>query len=223
MVQRMSENLPHHTENAATSSVVLECRDLCVERGGRRVLEGISLALVEGQALIVRGANGAGKSTLLRTLAGFITPVSGTLTWRDENALDNRAALQDQVHYLGHQDPIKLVLSVHDNLSIWTGILGDDCNIDGALEWFGLAHLANTPARYLSAGQRRRLALARMVAIQRPLWLLDEPSVSLDRLAAGQLEILIDNHRKTGGIVVVATHGEIDIDRAHTITLEAQA
>src|SRR5262249_56219955 len=148
----------------------------CV-RGGREVFRGLSFSVDTGEALLVTGPNGAGKSPLLRMVAGLLRPQQGRLEFE---GCDSELTLGEQVHYLGHQDALKPSLSVRENLGFWTALLGGKRNqIDLALAAIGLDGLAQLPATYLSAGQRRRLAVARLLAVERPIWLLDDPTSPL--------------------------------------------
>jgi heme exporter protein A len=187
------------------SAVELACR-----RGGRDVFTDISFAVSSGEALIVTGRNGAGKSSLLRTIAGLLHAAQGRLTLEDG---DPELSIGEQAHYLGHQDAIKPSLSVAENLHFWAGFFGapsDD--VEGPLAAVGLATLATLPAAYLSAGQRRRLSIARLVAAKRPIWLLDEPTSALDTAAQSRLTELMRAHLTGGGFIVAATHGPIGLD-----------
>ena len=190
---------------------------LVVTRGGRQVLDGVSLAISGGGALSVVGPNGAGKSTLLRTLAGLIRPVSGSVAF-EEDANDD-AEPRERMHLLGHQDAVKSGLSVARNLSFVRDLLGGDGDVQSALERVGLGALADLPGGVLSAGQKRRLALARLIAAPRPVWLLDEPTAALDSAGQALLISLVEEHRARGGAVVAATHLELGFANADTLTL----
>ncbi len=192
---------------------------LSCDRGGRRVFSGLDATLSPGDALVLRGPNGSGKSSLLRVLAGFIRPVEGALRWNGEDVWGDIDNYQSCIHYVGHLDGVKPVLSVRENISLWSALMDDAMDVGDALTHFGLGNLADLPAKYLSAGQRRRLNLARLGAARRPLWLLDEPAVSLDARSVIQLEELIASHRRTGGIVIVATHTELHVDHAEEIDM----
>lgn len=189
----------------------LDVRDLDCVRGGRPVFGGLSFAVASGEALAVTGRNGAGKTSLLRIVAGLLQPSGGTITL-EGGAAD--ATLAEQAHYLGHRDALKPSLSVAENLGFWRDFLGkasDDGDLSADLAAVGLDHAADLPAAYLSAGQRRRLSFARLRAVRRPLWLLDEPLSALD--AAGQALVadLMTAHLATGGLIVAATHGPLGI------------
>ncbi len=198
---------------------MLDVRDLACIRGGRSVFAGVAFSLKSGEALVLRGPNGSGKSTLMRLLAGFLSPAAGTILWAGADVGSNLAEHRARLHYVGHADAIKSLLSVRENLA-FTCALNGAANgaLERGLQSFDLEALADTPARFLSSGQRRRLGLARLVAGDRPLWLLDEPGVGLDVASRSRLEQAIERHRRRGGIVVVATHGDVEV--ADTLTLE---
>jgi heme exporter protein A len=187
------------------------------------VFAGVSFALVPGDALLLRGPNGSGKSSLLRMMAGFLRPAAGRLAWHGASIEIDLATHRRQLCYLGHADAVKGVLTVRENLALAVA-LGDGApeRIEGALERFDLTVLAQTPARYLSAGQRRRLALARLLTSHRPLWLLDEPGVGLDAANRARLERVIAEHRAQGGMVALATHGDTTIGEAVELELGAE-
>jgi len=187
----------------------------CV-RGGRPVFAGLSFALAGGEALMVTGPNGAGKSSLLRVIAGLLRPVSGSLSL---NGGESDASVGEQAHYLGHADALKPALTVRENLSFWASYLGGGGAIDVALDAVGLARLADLPAMFLSAGQRRRLAIARLVAVKRKLWLLDEPTAALDASAQKKLAELMSEHLASGGLIVAAAHGPIGLARARELAM----
>ncbi|HLH89566.1 MAG TPA: heme ABC exporter ATP-binding protein CcmA [Xanthobacteraceae bacterium] len=204
----------------------LEGRDLACVRGGREVFTGLSFTVAAGEALAVTGPNGAGKTTLLRLIAGLLEPARGQLELT-EGACDT--ALAEQAHYLGHRDALKPALSVRENLEFWYAFLGgQDASAAStaeattcALDAVGLAPLIGLPAAYLSAGQRRRLAIARLVAAPRPIWLLDEPTAALDAASQDRLADLMRNHLAGGGIIVAATHGPLGLPAAGELRLGA--
>lgn len=173
----------------------------CV-RGGRLVFEDVGFALGDGALMAVTGANGAGKSTLLRLIAGLLRPSAGRLAFEGPGDGD----LPGSLHYFGHQDAAKPGFSVRRDLQFWIDYWGGSGVSDPALEAVGLGDLADVPVGVLSAGQRRRLALARLVAVRRPVWLLDEPTSALDAAGAAMLGELLDDHRGRGGLVIAATH-----------------
>ncbi|MFC3126524.1 heme ABC exporter ATP-binding protein CcmA [Pseudoroseomonas globiformis] len=197
---------------------MLEARDIAVLRGERMVFAGLGLRVAPGEAVVLIGTNGAGKSTLLRTLAGLLTPAAGDILWQGENVADDPAAHAARLRYLAHADALKAGLTVAENLAFWARIWGGAPR--EALEALGLEPLAELPARMLSAGQRRRLALARLVLAPCPLWLLDEPSVGLDAASVDRLGGLLRRHRAQGGMVVAATHVPLPLDAVRELRLE---
>ena len=181
----------------------LGARDLAVARGGLRVIEGLDLALGPGQGAILRGANGIGKTSLLRTLAGLQPPAAGEVIRPDEG-----------LAFAGHADALKPALSVTENLAFWARLMEGPRDIAPALDRMDLAHLADRPAGRLSAGQRRRLGLARLIVSGRAVWALDEPTVSLDTASVARFEDVLRAHMAQGGIVIAATHVPLDIPAA---------
>lgn len=196
---------------------MLEAEGLAAFRGERLVLRDLRLAVPESGALLLLGPNGSGKSTLLRILAGLKQPDAGILRWRGEDALADPVAHAARVAYLGHQDAVKPGLTVAENLALPARIWGGDP--DRALAAFDLTPLAELPARMLSAGQKRRVALARLALTRAPLWLLDEPTVGLDAASVGRLGALLAAHRAGGGVVVTATHISLPLPGARELTL----
>lgn len=200
----------------------LEARNLCCVRGGREVFGGLSFSVASGQALIVTGHNGSGKSSLLRVIAGLVRISAGELALRGG---DPDLTTGEQAHYLGHLDALKPGLSVADNLRFWASYFGGadaiPARVGAALAAVELSALAALPAAYLSAGQRRRLSLARLVASSRPLWLMDEPTTALDAQAQARLGGLMRAHLDGGGIIVAATHGDIGLAGARELRLGA--
>jgi heme exporter protein A len=196
--------------------------DLTCIRGGRRVFSRVSFSVAAGQALVLTGPNGAGKSSLLRMIAGLIHPVEGRLALEGG---DPELSVGEQAHYVGHLDPLKAALTVRENLTFWARFLNG--KVDGtvpalteqSLDEVGLADLAQLPAGYLSAGQRRRLSLARVLAVPRPIWLLDEPTTALDAASQDRLRQVMHDHLSGGGLLVVATHGPLGLDEAGQLRL----
>lgn len=176
--------------------------NLSVARGGLPVLTGVSFTLCAGQALILRGPNGAGKTTLLRTVAGLQPALSG----RIEGA-------EDQIAYAAHSDGLKAMLSVRENLSFWADVFGTS-DISHAIEAFGLGELQGRLAGTLSAGQKRRLGLARLLVTGRPVWVLDEPTVSLDTDAVTMFASAVEAHLARGGAALIATHIDLGLSMA---------
>jgi heme exporter protein A len=180
---------------------------LSCSRAGRPVLRDLSFAIGDGEVRLLRGPNGAGKSTLLRVLAGLLPPEAGGI------ALDGADlgpdGLSEAVAYAGHLDAVKPQLSVRENLEFWAALYGGDPG--PALAAFDLDAIAGRLAGACSAGQKRRLGLARLLLAKRRLWLLDEPTVSLDRAATSRLEAMVRAHAARGGMALVATHVSFDV------------
>jgi heme exporter protein A len=190
---------------------------LAAIRGGRTLFSGLSFSVEAGEALLLLGPNGAGKTTLIRTVAGLFRPAGGAI--RIEGGEDDRS-LGEQCHYVGHLNAIKSSLSVEANAAFWCGFLGGRPDrVAAALDAFGLAGLGDIPAGYLSAGQKRRLGLARVLLAERPIWLLDEPTVSLDAAAQEALTRAVDAHIASGGLVVAATHTSLGFAGARELHL----
>jgi heme exporter protein A len=195
----------------------LSGRDLACLRGGREVFAGLNFSADSGEALVVTGHNGAGKTTLLRLIAGLLEPAQGEIELSG-GAAD--ASLPEQAHYLGHRDALKPALTVLENLQFWYAFLGGrDAPAASALDPVGLGGLAGLPAGYLSAGQRRRLSVARLLAAPRPVWLLDEPTAALDSAGQQRLLGLMQAHLAGGGIIVAATHGPLGLTGAKELRL----
>jgi heme exporter protein A len=175
-----------------------------------------------GQAAALRGPNGVGKSTLLRQLAGLI-PVAGGDAWLGKVSLAaDRQGFQEQVTYAGHLDSVKPALSIGENLVLWAGIYGNSAaRADAALARFGLDAIATRPAAQCSAGQKRRLGLARLLVVDRPLWLLDEPTVSLDAEASALVADLVREHIAAGGMALIATHVALGLGDIPTLAMTA--
>ncbi len=202
---------------------LFEGRNLDCRRGGRDVFAGLAFSLPPGGALLLTGANGSGKSSLLRLMAGLLRPAGGEILWDGQTICEEPEAHAARLHYLGHLDAVKPVLSVRENLRFWTALRRGSTAIEAALEHFALGELADLPGRLLSAGQRRRLALARLLASPADLWLLDEPSVGLDHNSVGRLAAAIAGHRAAGGRVAVATHTVLALPDAEPLALDALA
>ncbi len=201
--------------------------DLTCIRGERQVFGGLDFNISAGGALVLTGPNGSGKSSLLRLMAGLLAPAQGTLTWDGAATSDDPEAHGGRLHYVGHLDAVKPMLSVAENISFWAALRvaaeGLETNVAAALNSFDIQRLADVPARFLSAGQKRRVNLARIVAAPAPLWLLDEPTTALDRATIDGLEGLIANHRAGGGMVVISTHSEMRLDSVEVLELDAYA
>jgi heme exporter protein A len=178
-------------------------------RGGREVFSGLDFSASAGEALAVTGPNGSGKTSLLRQIAGLLAIPSGSI---DLDGGDGELTLAEQAHYLGHRDALKPALSVAENLTFWRDFLGGDgSDARDSLAAVGLDHAAQLPAAYLSAGQRRRLSIARLLAARRPIWLLDEPTSALDAAGQTMFAALMQDHLKRGGLIVAATHAPLGI------------
>jgi heme exporter protein A len=205
--------------------VQLVAEDLVVERGARRIIDHLSFTVAAGEALILAGANGSGKTTLLRALAGFTRASNGAVRL---DGGDTDLTLAEQAHVVGHANAVKASLTVTENAMFWGAYLSAKSGeataerIEAALRHFGLDELGEFPAAFLSAGQKRRLGLARLLIADRPLWLLDEPTVSLDTASTERLVAAVNAHTKSGGIVVVATHLPLALESARTLPLMRQ-
>jgi heme exporter protein A len=193
---------------------------LASERGGRAVFDGISFSAGDGELLTITGPNGAGKSTLLRILAGLLPVTEG----RIELDPAPEAVRGTQMHYLGHRDGLKAAMSVRENVAFWRKT-GGATGLEPleALERVRLSHLIDLPAAYLSAGQKRRVAIARLLAIVRPIWLLDEPTATLDAQSEADIGELISAQLASGGMVIAATHQRLPVDATRSIRLGAGA
>ena len=181
----------------------------CV-RGGREVFSGLEFWAASGEALAVVGANGVGKTSLLRLIAGLLHPAGGSIELEGGEA---ELTLSEQAHYLGHRDALKPALSVIENLAFWRDFLGGETS-DAAqsLSRVGLGHATHLPAAFLSAGQRRRLSMARLLCVKRPIWLLDEPTSALDAAGQALFASLMREHLAGGGLIIAATHTPLGID-----------
>jgi len=178
----------------------VQVSNLSVARGGVPVLSGLSFALAAGEALVLRGPNGAGKTTLLRCIAGLQAPLTGQI----EGA-------EDRVAYAAHADGLKSMLTVRENLSFWAQVFGNT-DISAALDGYALRPLADRLAATLSAGQKRRLGLARLLVTGRPIWVLDEPTVSLDADAVALFGAVLRGHLASGGSALMATHIDLGVE-----------
>ncbi|TPM35300.1 heme ABC exporter ATP-binding protein CcmA [Mesorhizobium sp. B2-3-5] len=188
------------------------------ERGGESVFSGIGFALDQGQALVVTGPNGAGKSTLLRIIAGLLPKAEGGLLL--EGGGEAFPSIASACHYLGHQNAMKTALSVAENLRFWREFDGSgDVGVEEALETVGLGGIGHLPFGYLSTGQRRRAAIAKLLVSHRPLWLLDEPTAGLDKASEARFAGLMRKHLGGGGIVVAATHLPLGIEGAKALRM----
>lgn len=202
-----SSPFPVPPKPATEEAMVLTVTQLSCARGPAQVLAGVSFSVASGEALILRGPNGSGKTTLLRTLAGLTPPLAGTLTHAE-----------DAIAYAAHADGLKAQLTVAENLSFWATIFGKS-DITAAVDAFALAPLADRPAGDLSAGQKRRVSLARLLVTGRPIWALDEPTVSLDTENTARFAAAVDAHLHTGGAAIIATHIDLGLPTARTLDI----
>lgn len=200
-------------------------RGLACRRGGRLVFAGLDLGIDPGELLVITGANGSGKSSLLRLLAGLVMPAAGRLSWGDQDI--GAGAFGNHAHYLGHVDGCKPTLTAVENLAFWVA-LREGCDRHQArrkalhgLAWQGLGPIGDIACRYLSAGQKKRVSLARLAASGAPLWLLDEPTLGLDAVAIHRLTGAIEGHLARGGLVIATTHVELGLRQARFFDLDA--
>ncbi|MGL4526228.1 MAG: heme ABC exporter ATP-binding protein CcmA [Aestuariivirga sp.] len=196
----------------------LTADNLTCERGGRIVFAGIGFSLGEGQLMQLTGPNGAGKSSLLRLIAGLNEATAGTLVLAGG---DSDLTIGQQAHYIAHQEAVKTALTVEENLAFWREFLGGG-SLEAALEAFALSRFASFQAGLLSAGQKRRLALARLALITRRLWLLDEPTVGLDTASLARLVAVMSAHLDRGGMIIAATHVPLGRDPDLRLDLEGR-
>ncbi|MEX3014978.1 heme ABC exporter ATP-binding protein CcmA [Gymnodinialimonas hymeniacidonis] len=187
--------------------MALSVTNLACARGPAQVLANVSFSVNAGEALILRGPNGAGKTTLLRTLAGLTRPLAGTITVEDGT-----------IAYAAHADGLKTQLTVTENLAFWASVFGTN-DLSGAMIAFDLAPLAHRRAGELSAGQKRRLSLARLLVTNRPIWCLDEPTVSLDAENTTRFAAAVEAHLKRGGSAIIATHIDLGLPNARTLDI----
>lgn len=188
----------------------LSGRNLQCVRGGREVFAGLDFEVAAGEAVAVVGPNGAGKTSLLRLIAGLLLPAEGSIALEGG---DGEMTVAEQAHYLGHRDAMKPALTVTENLSFWAEFLGEEPTDPAAcIAAVGLDHAAHLPAGFLSAGQRRRLSIARLLTVKRPIWLLDEPTAALDAGSQKVFAGLMTQHLASGGLVIAATHGPLGIE-----------
>lgn len=196
----------------------LVAQDLSCIRGGRRLFHGLSFGVEAGEAIVVTGPNGAGKTSLLRLIAGLLRPAAGRI------ALEGVSEpVGERCHLVSHFDAVKGALSAAEHLDFARALLGGGgVAVAAALARLGIAALTDLPGEVFSAGQRRRLALARLLVAPRPLWLLDEPTAALDSAGQETLAGLIREHRAGGGMVIAATHMKLDLDEAREIALAVE-
>lgn len=196
----------------------LIAENLSGERGGEAVFAGIGFSLEDGAALVVTGPNGSGKSTLLRVIAGLLPHIVGRIAV--EGGGEEFSTVTLACHYLGHQNAMKSALTVSENLVFWREFCGDGkLGISDALEEVGLGGLGHLPFGYLSTGQKRRAAIAKLLISHRPVWLLDEPTAGLDKASEAQFAELMKAHCAAGGIIIAATHLPLGLVGAETLEM----
>lgn len=213
-------------EAHVSKQLKLICQNLACDRGGRRVLSHVGFEVSSSEALIVQGPNGVGKSSLLRVVAGLVAKAHGTIELDGGTA---ERSVAEHSHYFGHLDALKPVQTVLENLSFWRSFFEpanfgenkarESMSEMDALETLGIAHTSSLPAGYLSAGQRRRLSLARLLVVPRPIWLLDEPTSALDKASEEVLLGLIADHIYAGGLVMAATHLPLNLPNTRFLQL----
>ena len=218
--------LPVSPAMAPAADLIAE--DLVCRRGERLVFAGLSFRLRAGGALVLTGANGSGKSSLLRLVAGLLAPAAGRVLWGPAPIAADLAAHHARLHYIGHLDALKPAMTPREMLAFWAALRGrkqprSGPALDRALAAFALDAIADWPCRWLSAGQRRRTALARLLTAPAPLWLLDEPTNALDADGQARLEQAIAVHRAAGGMAILATHAPNALDAAASLALDAFA
>ncbi len=202
------------------SPAALDVTDLACRRGGRPVFERLSFALAAGELLALTGRNGSGTTTLLRALALLLPAAHGAIRWQGEDVTADPDRWRAELAWLGHLDGLKGDLTVRENLTLANRLRGIDGEVDAALAAFDLPPLAARPVRTLSAGQRRRTALARVAASSAPVWLLDEPLNALDAPSQKMLLAALDAHLASGGVVVAATHAPLNVKGAKLLELQ---
>jgi heme exporter protein A len=213
----MTENLNHGY------AMHLDAANLAARRGEDLIFEGLSFLLESGEALVLTGKNGSGKSTLLRVVAGLLRPERGSVTFTDSQGRTD-GTVSEVSHYLGHRNAMKSELTVDENLNFWRDFLGSGnggsrFSVEDAADAVGLAGIAHLPFGYLSAGQQRRFAFAKLLVAYRPVWILDEPTAALDASADRLFADLIETHRKQGGIVLAATHQSLGLKGARELRM----
>ena len=201
---------------------MLVADNLVVIRNNHKITQAINFTVTNGQAIILRGRNGSGKSSVLRLLAGLLSQTIGNVLWNKIPINNQREEYSSNLYYISHHDMIKPNLTVYDHMNFWAGMImvtGQEMSINHAIDFVGLTKWSNLPAGILSAGQKRRLTLARLSLTNRPLWLLDEPATSLDSAGILILNNLISTHLTQGGMIVMASHDIITIKNAQIINL----
>lgn len=200
----------------------LSAENLAGERGGETVFENIDFALGAGEGLVVTGPNGSGKSTLLRVLAGLLPAAGGKVQLHGGG--DAWPDVASACHYLGHGNALKTALTVAENLTFWRELLGEKrLSVADALDEVGLPFVGHLPCGYLSTGQKRRVAIARLLVSHRPVWLLDEPTTGLDKASEARFAALVKAHMAAGGMVVAATHLPLGLEGVQSLLMGGQA
>lgn len=199
----------------------LTAENLACTRGGRRVFSGMNFHFTGGEAVAITGSNGAGKTSLLRIIAGLLPAEAGSLKFSGGAEGEH---IYPHAHFVGHLDGLKGALTVFENLSFAKTLFGGEGReVQAALDTVGLGNLVEIPARMLSAGQKRRLALARLLVSERPLWLLDEPATALDAASQQTLDSIIDNHTREGGLALIATHAPLSVKKVREFRIAGEA
>jgi len=196
----------------------LHVQSLTCIRQDRLIFKSVELSLSSGEILWVKGRNGAGKSSLLRILAGLLKPASGIVSWDGTDVEQEPEQYQQNLRYVGHQDALKTAYTARENLNFWSQYTGTN-NVAAALEAFQLQTIADHPVRILSAGQKKRSNLARLIACPAPLWILDEPVSSLDTDYIDLFKNLLETHVKAGGMALLATHPDLGLQSARHLDL----
>ena len=196
---------------------------IALSRAGRRIIDDISFDLSEGEAMVVTGENGTGKSTLLRSLAGLLPLEEGSITLTDETGKAFEGETREYCHYLGHQNGMKATLTVRENLEFWQNYCGHpELTVDEALDEVDLSHAIDLPYNYLSAGQKRRAAIARFLVSDRPIWIMDEPTSGLDAASVEIFSSICKAYCEGGGILIAATHLPLGLKKPRTLKLGGQ-
>lgn len=204
---------------AETQPAGLAADHLTCERGGRTLFADLCFAVPPGGALLLTGPNGSGKTSLMRVLSGLLPARAGRVLWQGADIAENPSPWRRALAWLGHDNAIKAQLSVSENLAFWAHLGAPGRGVADALEEVGIGHLADLPASMLSAGQRRRLALARLALTRGGCWLMDEPTVTLDAASLARLSAMIARHRADGGLAVIASHDALDLPGAQALDL----
>lgn len=192
------------------------------ERAGHVVFANISFSLEDGEALVITGSNGSGKSTLLRVILGLLPGASGSVTTQDDEKDNDGLLPHEMMHYLGHLNALKLALSVEENLLFWQQYCGNPLlDPDAALEAVALEGMGHLPAAYLSAGQKRRVSIAKLLVSYKPIWVVDEPTAALDKASELMFAGLIKDHLASGGMVLAATHQKLGLGGANAAHIKS--